>query len=51
MPKGNPDRLQSASAQKWCKYDVSCKDALSQETGLGCLDKFCTVHIRVSWCQ
>ena len=28
VPKGNPDRIQSASAQKWGKYDVSKKDTL-----------------------
>jgi len=28
VPKGNPDRIQSASAQKWGKYDVGGKKAL-----------------------
>lgn len=28
VPNGNPDRLQSASAQQWNKYDVSGIDAL-----------------------
>ena len=28
VPIGNPDRIQSASAQKWGKYDVSGKDTL-----------------------
>lgn len=28
VPHGNPDRIQSASAQKWGKYDVSGIDAL-----------------------
>jgi betaine reductase len=36
VPHGNPDRIQSASAQKWGKYDVSEKDAL---TG-----SYCTIH-------
>lgn len=29
VPAGNPDRIQSASAQKWGKYDVSGRDALN----------------------
>lgn len=29
VPKGNPDHIQSASAQKWGKYDVSDRDALN----------------------
>ena len=29
VPQGNPDRLESASAQKWAKYDVSNRKALS----------------------
>ena len=29
VPAGNPDRIQSASAQKWGKYDVSSRDALN----------------------
>lgn len=28
VPNGNPDRLQSASAQQWNKYDISGKDEL-----------------------
>jgi betaine reductase len=36
VPLGNPDRIQSASAQKWGKYDVSGKAAL---TG-----SYCTIH-------
>lgn len=28
VPEGNPDHIQSASAQKWGKYDVSSRDAL-----------------------
>lgn len=36
VPKGNPDHLQSASAQKWVKYDVSKLDKLG--------DDFYTVH-------
>ena len=36
VPMGNPDRIQSASAQKWGKYDVNGMDAL---TGA-----FCTIH-------
>lgn len=29
VPAGNPDRIQSASAQKWGKYDVSGRDSLN----------------------
>lgn len=36
VPIGNPDRIQSASAQKWGKYDVSDRDALTGE--------YCTIH-------
>lgn len=36
VPLGNPDKIQSASAQKWGKYDISQIDKL---TG-----KFCTIH-------
>ena len=36
VPFGNPDRIQSASAQKWGKYDVSEINAL---TG-----SYCTIH-------
>ena len=36
VPKGNPDHLQSASAQKWVKYDVSKLDSLG--------DDYYTVH-------
>lgn len=31
VPKGNPDRLQSASAQKWVKYDISDLKELAGE--------------------
>jgi len=37
VPVGNPDRIQSASATKWGKYDISDKDKLSG-------DEFCTIH-------
>lgn len=36
VPIGNPDKIQSASAQKWGKYDVTDKDALTGE--------YCTIH-------
>lgn len=36
VPLGNPDRLQSASAQQWNKYDISSEDDLSGD--------FYTVH-------
>lgn len=36
VPEGNPDHLQSASAQKWVKYDVSGLDKLA--------GTFITVH-------
>lgn len=36
VPLGNPDRIQSASAQKWGKYDVSELSALK--------GKYCTIH-------
>lgn len=36
VPEGNPDRLQSASAQKWVKYDISDLDELK--------GKFVTIH-------
>ena len=36
VPNGNPDRLQSASAQQWNKYDISSYDALKGD--------FYTVH-------
>ena len=29
VPQGNPDRLESASAQKWAKYDISGRKAMS----------------------
>jgi glycine reductase len=29
VPQGNPDHIQSASAQKWGRYDISGRDALS----------------------
>ncbi len=31
VPKGNPDRIESASAQKWGKYDISRKDELGAD--------------------
>ena len=31
VPNGNPDRLQSASAQQWNKYDISQLDELKGE--------------------
>lgn len=37
VPVGNPDRIQSASATKWGKYDVSGKDDLVAE-------EFMTIH-------
>lgn len=37
VPTGNPDRIQSASAQKWGKYDVESVDSL-KEAG------FVTIH-------
>lgn len=37
VPEGNPDRVQSASAQKWAKYDVSAVDSLKE-------DGFVTIH-------
>lgn len=36
VPLGNPDRIQSASAQKWGKYDISGHENLAAE--------FCTIH-------
>ena len=36
VPIGNPDKVQSASAQKWAKYDVSDLDELK--------GKFITIH-------
>lgn len=36
VPKGNPDRIQSASAQKWGKYDISALDDLEEG--------YCTIH-------
>lgn len=36
VPTGNPDHIQSASAQKWGKYDVSGKDSLDEG--------YCTIH-------
>ncbi len=36
VPMGNPDRIQSASAQKWGKYDISKLDKLE--------GNFCTIH-------
>jgi glycine reductase len=29
VPQGNPDRVESAAAQKWAKYDISGRKALS----------------------
>lgn len=36
VPHGNPDRVQSASAQKWAKYDIEGINELSS--------KYCTIH-------
>lgn len=36
VPLGNPDRIQSASAQKWGKYDVSSLSELGAD--------YCTIH-------
>lgn len=36
VPHGNPDKVQSASAQKWAKYDISGLDELKGE--------FITIH-------
>lgn len=36
VPEGNPDRVQSASAQKWAKYDIDDLDELK--------GKFITIH-------
>jgi betaine reductase len=36
VPMGNPDKIQSASAQKWGKYDVSSLDELGSD--------YCTIH-------
>lgn len=36
VPHGNPDRIQSASAQKWGKYNISGMDGLRGE--------YCTIH-------
>lgn len=36
VPVGNPDRIQSASAQKWGKYNIDGKDSLGKE--------YCTIH-------
>lgn len=36
VPLGNPDRIQSASAQKWGKYDVSSLNELGAD--------YCTIH-------
>lgn len=36
VPEGNPDRIQSASAQKWGKYNIAGKDSLEEG--------FCTIH-------
>ena len=37
VPKGNPDRIQSASAQKWGKYDISKYNSLTE-------GGYCTIH-------
>ena len=37
VPVGNPERLQSASAQKWTKYDIAQFDSLKEAD-------FCTIH-------
>lgn len=37
VPIGNPDRIQSASAQKWGKYDVSSVNSLKEA-------EFATIH-------
>jgi betaine reductase len=44
VPKGNPDKLQSASAQKWCKYDISKRASLVEENQQDGLGSFCTIH-------
>lgn len=36
VPKGNPDHIQSASAQKWGKYDISALKDLTAD--------YCTIH-------
>lgn len=36
VPQGNPDRIQSASAQKWGKYDVEGIDEFGKD--------YCTIH-------
>lgn len=36
VPNGNPDKIQSASARKWGKYDVSGRTSLKGD--------FCTIH-------
>ncbi len=36
VPLGNPDRIQSASAQKWGKYNIDGKDEVKGE--------YCTIH-------
>ena len=36
VPLGNPDKIQSASAQKWGKYDVSALSELGKD--------YCTIH-------
>lgn len=37
VPNGNPDRIQSASAQKWGKYDISKYNSLTE-------GGYCTIH-------
>lgn len=36
VPLGNPDKIQSASAQKWGKYDISALNELGKD--------YCTIH-------
>lgn len=36
VPNGNPDKIQSASAQKWGKYDISKLEKLTGD--------YCTIH-------
>ncbi len=37
VPEGNPDRIQSASAQKWGKYNIKGLKSLKE-------GKYCTIH-------
>lgn len=36
VPHGNPDRIQSASAQKWGKYNINGQEDM--------VEQFCTIH-------